>query len=133
MVYLFGPGIGLREEFQSTEDTIRMQIHLALNGSSIQIETEKIRKIRPPSLPRQQVYEIICPLKLDVSSRKTGCTLPYRVSKNTCPPFLLVLPSVSFLHKKEVGRVLLRGQFWRKKKIRRFSKPIGRRTKILSL
>jgi len=39
----------------------------------------------------------------------------------------------SFLHKKEVGRVLLRGQFWRKKKIRRFSKPIGRRTKILSL
>jgi len=28
--------------------------------------------------------------------------------------FLLVLPPVSFLHKKEVGRVLLRGQFWRK-------------------
>jgi len=25
--------------------------------------------------------------------------------------FLLVLPSFSFLHKKEVGRVLLRGQF----------------------
>ena len=37
--------------------------------------------------------------------------------------FLLVLPSF-FLHKKEVGRVLLRGQFWRKNKIRRFSKPI---------
>jgi len=47
--------------------------------------------------------------------------------------FLLVLPSFSSLHKKEVGRVLLRGQFWRKKKIRRFSKPIGRRKKILSL
>jgi len=47
--------------------------------------------------------------------------------------FLLVLPSFSFLHKKEVGQVLLRGHFWRKKKIRRFSKPMGRRTTILSL
>jgi len=31
------------------------------------------------------------------------------------PHFLLVLPSFSSLHKKEVGRVLLRGKFWRKK------------------
>ena len=76
-----------------------------------------------PRTVRWTFVKAICVSKNDLTSRPG----------NLKHSFLLVLPSFSSLHKKEVGRVLLRGQFWRKKKIRRFSKPKGRRTKILSL
>ena len=59
--------------------------------------------------------------------------LSISLTRSEYEPLLLVLPSFCFLHGNEVGRVLLRGQFWREKKIRRFSKPMDRRTKILSL